>query len=84
MNGFFRATPMRDRRLPTVQAEAEPQIGMECQLPKHEERPMSRRNQFFLFAILSFALSTPVGAGGLPTYVGVREDPNQIIRFPSN
>jgi hypothetical protein len=31
---------------------------------------MSRRNQFFLFAILSLALCTPAGAGGLPTHVG--------------
>jgi hypothetical protein len=31
---------------------------------------MSRRNQFFLFAILSLALCTPAGAGVLPTYVG--------------
>jgi hypothetical protein len=35
-----------------------------------EEPPMSRRNQFFLFAILLLALCTPAGAGGLPTHVG--------------
>jgi hypothetical protein len=31
---------------------------------------MARRKKFFLLAVLSLALCTPAGAGGLPTHVG--------------